>query len=46
MNFSFVRQGIAYQVRTEVGNGPAVVHVDELTPQEQQSLEPAEEIAS
>jgi hypothetical protein len=46
MNFSFVREGVAYQVSTEVGNGPTVVRVDELTPQEQQSLEPAEEIAS
>ena len=43
MNFTFTRDGIAYQVRTEVGNGQAVVHVEEIGQPEQLALEPVEE---
>jgi hypothetical protein len=45
MNFTFTRDGIAYQVSTEVGNGQAVVHVEEIGQPEQLALEPVEEFA-
>jgi hypothetical protein len=45
VNFTFTRDGIAYQVSTEVGNGAAVVHVEEIGQPEQLALEPVEEFA-
>jgi hypothetical protein len=45
VNFTFTRDGIAYQVSTEVGNGQAVVHVEEIGQPEQLALEPVEEFA-
>ena len=45
MNFFFTRDGVSYQVSTEVGNGQAVVHVEEIGQPEQLALEPVEEFA-
>lgn len=42
MNFEFCVEGKTYTVSTEVGNGVAVVVVQELDPQEDVQLEPSE----
>jgi len=43
MTFSFEKDGIVYMVHTKVGDGPTVIHVREVRPEDEKPQGSSEE---